>query len=634
MRYRAEIDGLRAVAVLPVILYHARIEGFSGGFVGVDIFFVISGYLITGVLMEQQSRGSLSLVSFYERRVRRILPALLVVCLACIVPAWLWMLPTEFIDVGKSIVAVNIFLSNFYFWHTLGYFAVGTAYVPLIHTWSLGVEEQFYLLFPLLLVLLRRVPRAGVIAVFAVGSLLSLALAQVMSGIHPGANFYLLPSRAWELGIGAILCVQTEAWRAAASPHRPRRLIDEIAAILGLVMIAYAVVAFDDSVPFPSILALIPVVGTALVLRFAEASTLAGRVLTFKPLVGMGLISYSAYLWHQPVLVFARILSDGRLPPITLAALIALSLGLAYLSWRFVEKPFRQRARFSRRQIFAGAAAAGIVVSGFGAAFASGLIAPTSNPRIEMADAYAHYPWRRLWRYRHCFLGPGQGAKDFDGDCFVAGNELTLWGDSHAAALYPGLVHTEGGTRGVNQLTAYSCPPVLNYWLKHQPGCEALNNDIFQTLHGYRGIVVLHANWHIYDADPAFWPAFSDTLHRLQRSSIRFAVVMSVPAWYPSAPLTWLHEESRSIHVGDTEFVPNRAYESVSASDHKLAQIVTAAGGTVISPMLDLCVLKRRHYCAIARTGSGGTKLYQWDSGHLTRTGSFAVGKIIASSLR
>ncbi|HPQ96790.1 MAG TPA: acyltransferase, partial [Thiolinea sp.] len=300
MQYRKEIDGLRALAVVPVVLFHAGVPGFGGGFVGVDVFFVISGYLITTLLLEALVQGDFSLVSFYERRARRILPALFLMLLVCLPPAWWLLLPHELAGFGRSLVAVALFSSNILFWQESGYFAPDAELVPLLHTWSLALEEQFYLLFPLLLLAgwrlgLRRLAwLLGGIGVF------SLVLAELGWRLVPDANFYLLPGRAWELLAGAGCALYRHSRPGEEGSSGPWL------AGMGLVLLLGAVLWFDRGLPFPGLYALIPVGGTVLLILYASPDRGIGRVLACPLLVGIGLISYSAYLWHQPLLVFTR----------------------------------------------------------------------------------------------------------------------------------------------------------------------------------------------------------------------------------------------------------------------------------------------------------------------------------------
>jgi len=333
MTYRPEIDGLRAVAVVPVILFHAGVGALAGGFVGVDVFFVISGYLITSIILRERAEGRFSMLRFWERRARRILPALYVVMLACIPVAWALMLPDQYRDFARSLVAVGLFGSNILFWRESGYFAAAAEEKPLLHTWSLSVEEQFYLVFPLLMAVLWRFGQRGVAGVLAVFALISLGLSHYAADTMPSANFFLLPTRAWELLVGALCAF----WLTA----RSRAGHDGLVA-LGLGAIMLSVLWFDGTTPFPSLWALVPVLGTAAVILFARPGGWTGRLLSWRAMVGIGLVSYSAYLWHQPLMAFARIAHLSAPPLWLMLALGALSFPLAYVTWRFVEQPFRR----------------------------------------------------------------------------------------------------------------------------------------------------------------------------------------------------------------------------------------------------------------------------------------------------
>lgn len=345
MEYRREIDGLRAVAVMPVVFFHAGFDAFSGGFVGVDVFFVISGYLITSILVDELSRDSFSIVRFYERRARRILPALVFVMLCCIPFAWFWMLPDSLLEFGNSLGAVSLFVSNFLFWQEIGYFAAAAEEKPLLHTWSLAVEEQYYLLYPLLLAVVWRWKRQWLVGTLVVGAVGSLILAELGTRYRPDAAYYLAPFRAWELLVGSLIA----CWHAREGTEIRG---SEWGASLGVIALLLAIVLYDRQTPFPGLYALLPVLGTALVIHCATTTTTVGRWLGVPLLVGIGLISYSVYLWHQPLYAFARIRSLGPPSDALFALLAGLSMLLGWLSWRFVEKPFRHRAGFSRRAIF------------------------------------------------------------------------------------------------------------------------------------------------------------------------------------------------------------------------------------------------------------------------------------------
>jgi peptidoglycan/LPS O-acetylase OafA/YrhL len=343
LKYRAEIDGLRALAVVPVILFHAGFELFSGGFVGVDVFFVISGYLITTILIEDMENNRFSLLNFYERRARRILPALFFVMLVCIPFAWMWMLPNQMKDFSQSLVAVSLFASNILFWRESGYFDAAAEEKPLLHTWSLAVEEQYYIFFPIFLILAWRFGKNRVFWMIVVMASASLLLSEWGWRNKPTANFYLAPTRAWELFAGSI---------AAFIVQKNGVQKNNFLALLGLAGIVFSIFFYDESTPFPSVYALVPVIGVVLLVLYAERETLAAKLLSTKAFVGIGLISYSAYLWHQPLFAFSRIKLLQEPSSMLMSVLALCSLLLAYFSWKFIETPFRKRGAVTRNKVF------------------------------------------------------------------------------------------------------------------------------------------------------------------------------------------------------------------------------------------------------------------------------------------
>ncbi|MGH1460470.1 MAG: acyltransferase family protein [Neptuniibacter sp.] len=333
MKYRSEIDGLRAVAALPVIFFHAGFSLFSGGYVGVDIFFVISGYLITFILIEDIENKQFSLLKFYERRARRILPALFLVMAACIPFAWFLMPPDQMQGFAKSLIAVSVFGSNFLFWKESGYFDTASEEKPLLHTWSLAVEEQFYLLFPILLLLIWRFGAGKTLFILVSLLLISLGGSEWGWRNSPSANFFLAPSRIWELFAGSVTAILV--YRRGIIPN-------SLLSVIGLLAIFLSIIVYDQTTPFPSIFTLLPVIGTVCVIAFTSAGSIVHKILSSRLLVFIGLLSYSAYLWHQPVFAFARLYVIGELGTSIKIALVITTLALSYLTWKYIESPFRQ----------------------------------------------------------------------------------------------------------------------------------------------------------------------------------------------------------------------------------------------------------------------------------------------------
>ena len=459
MIYRREIDGLRAVAVLPVILFHGGFQAFSGGFIGVDVFFVISGYLITSILLGEIRARSFSIAKFYERRARRILPALFVVMLGCLPFAWLWLLPADMKDFAKSLIGTSAFISNIVFWRQTGYFDGGADLKPLLHTWSLAVEEQYYVLFPMLLAVTMKLKERWVSAVIGGLLMASLALAQWGCVYIPSSTYYLLPMRGWELLVGSLVAffgpAEVRSWFGTS---KAGAAAIEALSLAGMALIVLGIVALNERTPFPGFYALIPTVGTALIILFSSQQTIVGRVLGNSVLVGIGLISYSAYLWHQPIFAFAKY-RGGDDPSVVLQfALTGLALGLAYLTWKFVETPFRDRKKVSRRAIIVSSVCVG---SGFIALGAAGLLSGgfdqrTASDGVRLADIQ-----------QKVRINPGLG-RDCDGALPPApacrtsdAPQILVWGDSFGMHLIPGILSEHPNAKLI-QLTSSSCGPIFN----------------------------------------------------------------------------------------------------------------------------------------------------------------------------
>jgi peptidoglycan/LPS O-acetylase OafA/YrhL len=493
MIYRPEIDGLRAVAVVPVILFHAGLTGFSGGFVGVDVFFVISGYLITTIILIDLAQGRFSIARFYERRARRILPALTVVLLACLPFSWAWMMPRELELFGKSLISTAMFGSNIQFWRESGYFDTATDLKPLLHTWSLAVEEQFYLIFPLVLAVIWRWRRGLAMPALLVVGLASLILAEWGARNAPSANFYLLPSRIWEFLIGALVATRHIRMSGTIAP----RVLAECGGFAGLGLIIYAVFNFDATSAMPSLLTLIPAGGTALVLGLAQSGTIVARLLSWRPLVGIGLISYSAYLWHQPVLAFARIRLISSPEGGVMVVLLAATFGLAWISWRYVERPFRGTAA-----LLPGGWRIGIAsLSSIGAACMIGAVLLAGNGfggRLSPAglrfDSVAGMQEP---------LAPNYGLNaDCDAGRFVTPAtcslsdrpEIALWGDSYAMHLAQAMRYS-ASARPFIQLTLSQCGPIpglaQNGTLTAWQSCISFNDEALVWILAHESIEVV-----------------------------------------------------------------------------------------------------------------------------------------------
>ena len=437
MRYRSDIDGLRTLAVVPVMVFHAGL-GLTGGFVGVDVFFVISGYLITTVLYTDMQAHRFSLWGFYERRARRIFPALFAMIALTSLAAVVIMVPVDLEDYGRSVAATTLFLANIWFYTQQGYFTESAELEPLQHAWSLGVEEQFYVLFPLILWLGLRVLRSfGATALVAVLALVSLVAAELALADDPKGAFYLPHLRAWELLLGALLAMATKQGWLAALSLMPR--LNHTLSVLGLGLIVYAILAFGPETRFPGLSALVPCLGAALLIATGEQGQGPVKaLLALPPMVFVGKLSYSLYLWHWPFIAFTYYTTLDLSPVQGLICLLA-TFGEAYCSWRYIETPTRDRTRLSSLRIGTGSALlmSTLVAAGWMLVVLKGLPGRLPPEMTALADYRNH-----LHDRRDChFVTPARAEA---GDLCLRGDSavtpsFVLAGDSHADSLSPAL---------------------------------------------------------------------------------------------------------------------------------------------------------------------------------------------------
>ncbi len=624
MDYRREIDGLRTVAIVPVVLFHAGLPHVSGGYVGVDVFFVISGYLITAGLISDLCHDRWSILRFYERRVRRILPALLFVLFACLPFAWMWMRPEALSDFGEYIAATVLFLANLQAMNQIGYFAPSAETQPLLHMWSLAVEEQYYLLFPPFLALLWRsgASRRALWGV-AILCLLSFCLADWGTRSQPEKAYFFTLARFWELGVGSLCALLLQD-----RPLRP----NTAASVAGLGLILGAVFFYDATTPFPGVFALAPVLGAALIILFCGPGTGAGRILSTRPMVAVGLVSYSAYLWHQPLFAFARIRAAEEPQPWLMLALAALTFVLAALSWRYVEQPFRRRPTpvlAARARIFGAAAALGATLIAVGAAFSlqEGFpdrltaryagdvghaaffagIAATSYPCTPPAIAAAAERWNG---YVRCYQSMPEKPIT-----------VLLFGDSHAEHLFPGLA-AQLPNENVGYYIFTPSPPFA--------GNPAVD-PIFREIARNRSLtdIVLAMRWtdrtSDFGSDEAFAAALRKTLDRLGQAGAQVVLVDSVPVF--------------AIGADVCKFVlPNaqppsctRPLQDVMAERATYLPALVRVAAERNLPLVSLPdVFCDASTCAMQR---GGTMLYR-DTNHLTLAGSRLAGAAVAHALR
>lgn len=597
----------------------------SGGFVGVDVFFVISGFLITSIIIAEKETNSFTLASFYERRARRILPALFFVMLACLPFAWLWLVPLDLKNFSQGLVAVCSFASNILFWKKTGYFEASAEQNPLLHTWSLAVEEQYYVLFPLFIILTWKLGRRWMVCLLAAIACASLALAQWGSLNAPTPTFFLLPTRGWEILIGAL----TAFYLSQRATEASRASLSQFGSLAGLGMIVYAVFCFDNETPFPSLYTLVPTVGAALIIVFATPQSWAGQLLGSRLFVWIGTISYSAYLWHQPLFAFARNKSPTEPSPLLLSILAALALLLAYLSWKYVETPFRNRQRFGRKRIFTYSAvfSALFVVLGLIGHFTGGFL-NRLTPEQKGISNYAEYQIDELYRHHRCFLEGENTYLDFSAECSqIDGGKrsLLIWGDSYAAALSPGLRALHGN---VVQYTASGCPPLIEADFIERSHCRELNRFVLRQIALKKpGDIYLQANWQMYkkEAVASHIGTTIDAIKRISPAS-RITIVGGVPEWVPTLPTVALRNNVRL--QGET-YLPLPSYAAVDRVDDQLRLAAKIGGARFVSALQTFC---KAEQCRAVVPYGGGSKLTAWDSGHLTEAGSMLLAKEVLAA--
>ncbi|WP_158611079.1 acyltransferase family protein [Aurantiacibacter spongiae] len=498
--YRSDIDGLRCLAVVPLVLCHTGIAGLSSGLVGVDIVFVISGLLITGILASEIERGTYSIAKFYERRARRILPAVLTVILACLVGGWFILLPDEYVALGKSAIAAIGFASNIRFLtEGSNYFGADVAFDPLLHTWSLAVEEQFYLVFPVLLVALSGRHRHQRLRVLA--ALCAISFAISVWGAHrvQMMAFYLSPLRLWELGLGSLLAL------GAIPPATDRRWC-EAGGIAGLFLIAASIALLTENSPFPGLAALPVCLGTVLLIwSGASGTSLAARLLSLRPFVLIGLVSYSLYLWHWPLIVLFRLrLSSADLPLSVALMAIGLSFVFAWLSWRYVEQPFRRprkpvRTDRARALAWSGAAMAGVAAAATVPltmdGFPDRLPAPTQLAySVAKARGTLSLEYERMERTRlPCAVGEDLAPSSEP--------DLVIWGDSHSLAMVAAFdeILDEQGLSGLAYVRP-SCAAMVGLGRTDKDDgeqCERHNRRVLEEIERLSGdeTVILISRW-------------------------------------------------------------------------------------------------------------------------------------------
>ena len=650
--YRADIDGLRALAILSVVFYHAGPAWLPGGFTGVDVFFVISGYLIGGQIYRELCNGAFSYLRFYQRRAKRILPALYAVLVFTLLAASFLLSPGEFTELAKEAFAATLSASNVWFWATTNYFAGNSELNPLLMTWSLGVEEQFYVVIPLMLVLMAGLRRKWILPATIAVCLLSLAIAASLAARFPMMVFYLLPARAWELGAGVALAV-TELNRKSSLLSGALAQIAGFAG-LALVLAPMFLLSAHSALPVPPLIS--SVVGTALSIAVPRC-WMNRQLLSLPGLTFIGRISYSWYLWHWPLLAFMHIIGGAHLPAAAPALAVATSFAAAVLSWRFIERPFRGSLRAPAPMLMRyGLAAAALLLLYGLVGFSRGV--PQRFPALAHMEAVG-----RALSNDPCLAGLTKNEPSLKPACVGSsptGQAVALWGDSHSAALAPGF-RSAAATQGYAfvQLGKASCPPLIGatHFIPRQPllaaGCERFNRKALALLQADRNIrvVVLAAAWSAplnrtwqdgwLVSDPAheseiptpeancrlFVDSLKATLHALQAAGKQVIVVEDVPSfeidllWRVRSTriparrrlATWLGIQA----VTDPGFASPNPNPNFALADSLLRQ---AATGSPAVPLVDLnpALCNAPAECAYRF----GENLLYSDSSHLSNFGA------------
>jgi peptidoglycan/LPS O-acetylase OafA/YrhL len=608
-RYRPDIDGLRAIAVMLVVNFHGFPDAMPGGFIGVEIFFVISGFLITGIIARELSTNRFSLVGFYVRRIRRIFPALIVVLCAVLVLGWLWMLPHAYAQLSSDVFASAAFAANIALMLQSGYFDVESAKKPLLHLWSLGIEEQFYLAWPLLLMLAARW-RVGLLAVAATIALASFIFNVALIGHDPVATFYLPFTRAWELLTGAVLAL---AWSRidqseAASNGR---------AWTGLALIVIAAAVLNVHRAFPGWWALLPIAGSALLLS-APASWVNRTLLGWTPMVAIGLISYPLYLWHWPLLVLLAIIKFEQLTPLDRELILLASVLLSWATYAFIEKPLRFGGRRELKAAGLGAAMAAV-------AFAGAVVYAGDGFDFRLPAeirALAEVPEQTSqWRVNKCLIDLSHQS-NFADECVEHDRRplLLLWGDSTAGALMPGLLKAQETRHfGLAQLNASSCVPILNIDIAVTPGCHANNDRVLAMAIKLKpDVILLHGTWE------KTLDQVGATVATLRRETqARIAVLGPGVLWKRGLP-----NEVLRHYLLHHELIPARSTEAVvpRGIDRDLRAAVVRGGGEYISAVDVLC----NDEGCLTRLGDTANDITASDQVHLTEKASvFLVQAVI-----
>jgi peptidoglycan/LPS O-acetylase OafA/YrhL len=612
--YRPDIDGLRAVSVILVVLFHAGL-GVTGGFVGVDVFFVISGYLITSLILKQQAAGKFDLAEFFARRVRRIIPAVSVMTLATLVLGSFCLSPAAWMNLAQSAVAQTAMVANVWYWRTINYFTTEAELKPLLHMWSLAVEEQFYLVYPFLLVFMGRSSRRTLFFVLSSLAVVSFVLAESILPIRASAVYYLLPFRAWELLLGGIVSLLPR--------HRFTRW-SEVEVTVGSALVLGPAFLYNAKTPFPGLHALPPCVGAAMIIHGGSwGTTLVGRLLGSRPMVAVGLLSYSIYLWHWPLLALARNLLGIRLPWPVAAGLVGFSVALAAASWRCVEEPIRRGASFDSRwfsaKLFMATSASVLGLAG-GILAGHGVPGRFTPRTLGFFAGRTDTPFRRSVTIDAAERGDLPAFGDAKGRMSVI-----VWGDSHAMMIVPGVdaACRKFGIGGV-QATYWHTPALLDFVcvssMGHSEKAPRFNRAVLkEILDRHPSVVIVGGVWREYAEHPDFEQALSQTVDAVTSAGIPLCFVLD-PAVFP-VPVAEALARRSFFGQGTTDLVVTpEDYQAKNRQANEIIRRVAAERAIVLDPAEVLTDANGNWVAQI-----DGEALYH-DSSHLSGAG----GRLLA----
>lgn len=605
MKYRSDIAGLRAVAVLPILLFHAGVNALPGGFIGVDVFFVISGFLITSIICHEMDAGVFSQIEFYRRRVARIVPALSLVLISTLIAGYFLLLPFEMRDLGKSVASAALFVSNFFFMFKADYFGGAAESKPLLHTWSLAVEEQFYIFYPIGIYIIKRWAAKMLKPALCIGVLSSLALAFLLNYIKPDAAFYLIPSRAWELGAGGLIALNF-------FPAIRSRFAKQVIAVGGLAAIILGCFLVTSELPFPAPWALVPVIGTVLLIAYGQGA-ITSHLLSAPPMTFIGDISYSTYLWHWPVITFYRLLTGNELDLPETVALVSVSIALAWLTYLLVERPSLKKFR-NGTPLPVALGGLGVLVS----VAVLALLASINSDRfgrypaeIGRIASYASYTETQEYKYQYFDRDQCLEASRNNGasTCLrysADKRNVLIFGDSHATQYWRAFSEKYADDNVMKASTSGCRPTVHTYGL--EKCTEMVNFVLAQLLRDPAPVqsVVLAGRWRLEDV-----PLAAETARKLMRAGIKVTVIGPMVEYDGEFPLILARAQLQGVEPGDAMRIQKR--KVVEAA---LRPAIEATGATYVSAQDIECPLGRCVLLADDRSPM------HFDYGHLTLGGA------------